>query len=228
MSRPDAGPSCSDSRVVRVYRGRLLHRRHLSNWNPTPQPDRSLKSSPHRSAAQAAPVKTQHGADGTAALPNKALREAGHAIRYDGAGEKRRLRGRPKTVPSSPMTHSASPSTDSTASQRPKVVFSLHPDCWGVPDRETAEVERSRKPSSSAPATLSPLNIAPTPAIGAPTFGVCAPGPVAATDALHLLSRPKWSPINVTRPVARGSRPSTAVASSQRLMNRERATATVL
>jgi hypothetical protein len=49
-----------------------------------------------------------------------------------------------------------------------------------VPDRETAEVERSRKPSSSAPATLSPLNIAPTPAIGAPTLGVSAPGPVAA------------------------------------------------
>jgi hypothetical protein len=31
------------------------------------------------------------------------------------------------------------------------------------------------------------LNIAPTPAIGAPTFGVSAPGPVAAADALMIV-----------------------------------------
>ena len=174
----------------------------------TQRPNRTGLSNPRRIEAQRRlpPSKRNTVPSGTAALPNKALREAGHTIRYDGAGEKRRLRGRPKTVPSSPMTHSASPSTDSTASQRPKVVCSLHPDCWRVPDRETAEVERSRKPSSSAPATLRPVNIAPTPAIGAPTFGVCAPGPVAAADALHLLSHPKWSPINFTRTVARGAR----------------------
>ena len=60
------------------------------------------------------------------------------------------------------------------------------PYWWRVPDRGTAEFERARKPSSSAPATLRTLNIAPTPASGAPTFGVSAPGPVAV--AAHYIS----------------------------------------
>lgn len=79
------------------------------------------------------------------------------------------------------------------------------PYCWKVPSRGTAEVERARKPSSSAPATLGRSNTSLNPAIGAPTFGVSAPGPVAVADTLHLLSQPQWSPINFTRPVARGS-----------------------
>jgi len=89
--------------------------------------------------------------------------------------------------------------------QRLRFIRALHPGCRKVPGRGMAEIERARKPSSSAPATLGRSNTSPNPAIGAPTLGVSAPGPVAVADALHLLSQPNWSPINFTRPVARGS-----------------------
>jgi hypothetical protein len=42
-----------------------------------------------------------------------------------------------------------------------------------------AEIERARKSSPSAPATLTQAAPRPGPASGAPTFGVSAPGPVS-------------------------------------------------